>query len=231
MMQLRSQEGRGIAFLVFKPSFPRSESLGQEDNLDASDSEDVCSERATEPFAGDAPDLLGSSDFAREQVAPHSPSRTSEPAPAIKCPQDGSPADPSALRVLLAEDNRDLQQILARRLRFLELEVVAAMNGREAVILVQAASAAKKPFDLILMDIEMPIIDGYEATRQIRESGFSGPILALSAHTTAGHRQECIKIGCNDCIAKPIDWTSLNLLIRKHVARSPTLELFPSPNR
>jgi CheY-like chemotaxis protein len=126
---------------------------------------------------------------------------------------------------LLAEDNCDLQRILSRRLNLLGLEVVSVTNGREAVTLAQAALVGEKPFDLILMDIEMPIVDGYEATRQIRDSGFSGPILALSAHSAEDYRQECIKMGCNDCIPKPIDWSLLSVLIREHIARSRALAL------
>ena len=95
----------------------------------------------------------------------------------------------------------------------------------------QSALAAENPFDLILMDMEMPIIDGYEATRQIRNGGFSGPILALSAHSADDYRQECLKIGCNDWIPKPIDWRLLTLLIRKHIARSQTPGLLPTPDR
>jgi CheY-like chemotaxis protein len=77
---------------------------------------------------------------------------------------------------LLAEDNRDLQQILARQFTLLGLEVVGVTNGRDAVELALAAHGVGNPFDLIVMDLEMPIVDGYEATRRIRDGGFTGPI-------------------------------------------------------
>jgi CheY-like chemotaxis protein len=122
---------------------------------------------------------------------------------------------------LLAEDNRDLQRIFARQLTLLGLEVLAVTNGRDAVDLTLAAYAAGNPFDLVLMDLEMPIIDGYEATRRIRGGGFVGPILALSAHSTDDNRLDCLKMGCNDCLCKPIDWSQLAELIRKFVPGHP----------
>jgi CheY-like chemotaxis protein len=120
-------------------------------------------------------------------------------------------------RVLVAEDNRDLQQIFARQLTLLGLEVVGVSNGRDAVNLALAVYQAGNPFDLVLMDLEMPIVDGYEATRRIRDGGFSGPILALSAHSSDDHRLDSIKMGCNDCICKPIDWIQLADLIRRFI--------------
>ena len=63
----------------------------------------------------------------------------------------------------------------------------------------------------------MPIVDGYEATRRIRDGGFRGPILALSAHSSDDHLLDCLRMGCNDCLCKPIDWIQLAELIRKYV--------------
>jgi len=126
------------------------------------------------------------------------------------------PAKP-APRVLLAEDNRDLHQVFASQLALLGLEVVGVTNGLDAVNLALAAHRGGYPFDLILMDLEMPVLDGYEATRMIREGGFVGPILALSAHSTDDYRQDSLRIGCNDCFCKPIDWNQLAVLVRKHL--------------
>ena len=120
-------------------------------------------------------------------------------------------------RVLLAEDNRDLMQIFARQLNMLGLEVLGVSNGRDAVELTLAALAAGNPFDLVLMDLEMPIIDGYEATRRLRGGGFSGPIVALTAHSTDDNRLECLELGCDDCLCKPIDWNRLGGVIRQFI--------------
>jgi CheY-like chemotaxis protein len=134
-------------------------------------------------------------------------------------PKTASSAFP--LRILLAEDNHDLQQIFAHQLTMLGLEVVGVSNGRDAVDLALAALSAGNPFDLILMDLEMPIVDGYEATRLLRDGGFAGPILALSAHSTDDNRMDCIALGCNDCLCKPIDWTCFAALIRRFLPRLP----------
>ena len=106
-------------------------------------------------------------------------------------------------------------QIFARQLNMLGLEVLGVSNGRDAVELTLAALAAGNPFDLVLMDLEMPIIDGYEATRRLRGGGFSGPIVALTAHSTDDNRLECLELGCDDCLCKPIDWNRLGEVIRQ----------------
>jgi CheY-like chemotaxis protein len=99
----------------------------------------------------------------------------------------------------------------------LGLEVVGVRNGRDAVDLALGAHRANNPFDLILMDLEMPILDGYEAIRQLRQAGLRGPILALTAHSTDEYRAECFKIGCQDCLCKPIDWPHLADTLRRYI--------------
>jgi CheY-like chemotaxis protein len=120
-------------------------------------------------------------------------------------------------RVLLAEDNRDLLEIFARKLNLLGLEVLGVANGRDAAEIALAALAAGNPFDLVLMDLEMPIVDGYEATRQLRAGGFSGPIVALTAHSTDDNRMDCLAMGCDDCLCKPVDLDHLGGLIRRYI--------------
>ena len=151
--------------------------------------------------------------------APDAGAKFAPPGSALPRPEEVGLALAPELppRVLVAEDNFDLQQIFARQLTLLGLEVVGVGNGRDAVELALAAYQAGNPFDLVLMDLEMPIVDGYEATRRIRDGGFSGPILALSAHSSNDYRLDCIKVGCNDCICKPIDWIQLTDLIRRFV--------------
>lgn len=110
------------------------------------------------------------------------------------------------LRVLLAEDNEINQQIAVELLDGVGAKVDVANNGREAVEKLFQASYPP-PYDLILMDLQMPEMDGYQATTKIRsDSRFERwPIIAMTAHATVEERQRCIDAGMNDHVAKPID--------------------------
>jgi len=114
------------------------------------------------------------------------------------------------LRVLLAEDNEINQQIAVELLEGVGAKVDVASNGRKAVDkLFQAASPL--PFDLVLMDLQMPEMDGYQATTIIRsDARFANlPIVAMTAHATIEERQRCLDAGMNDHVSKPIDPTLL----------------------
>ncbi len=102
-------------------------------------------------------------------------------------------------RVLLAEDNGVNQLVATRMLEHLGFEVDLACNGREAVEL-----ALVNTYDLILMDCQMPRLDGYEATRELRKHNFSAPILALTAHAMKGNETRCFEAGMNAVLTKPV---------------------------
>ena len=107
-------------------------------------------------------------------------------------------------RVLLAEDNEINQQIAVELLRGAGVEVVVASNGREAV---EKLAGSGGRFDMVLMDIQMPEVDGYEATRRIRSQpwGTSLPIIAMTAHALEEERRKALETGMNSHISKPID--------------------------
>jgi two-component system cell cycle response regulator DivK len=105
-------------------------------------------------------------------------------------------------KILLVEDNEMNRDMLSRRLRRRGYEVVLAVDGQEGMALAQAEAP-----DLILMDMSLPVMDGWEATRQLKAASetMAIPVIALTAHAMSGDREKAMEAGCDDYDAKPID--------------------------
>jgi CheY-like chemotaxis protein len=119
-------------------------------------------------------------------------------------------------KILYIEDNDDNVYMLKMRLELLgDFEVLAAENGEKGCEM----AAAEQP-DIILMDLEMPVVDGWEATRRLRGSPTTRdiPIIALSAHALAGEREKALAAGCNDFDTKPIEFDRLVVTLRRVLA-------------
>jgi signal transduction histidine kinase/ActR/RegA family two-component response regulator len=112
-------------------------------------------------------------------------------------------------RILLAEDGPDNQRLIAHHLRRAGAAVVIADNGRVALDAVAAAEREGRPFDLIILDMQMPELDGYGAAAELRRRSITIPILALTAHAMNGDRERCLAAGCDEFASKPIDAQSL----------------------
>src|SRR2546425_13175110 len=119
-------------------------------------------------------------------------------------------------KILYVEDNDDNVYVMKGRLPRLEFEVVVAVNGEQGV-----AMAETEAPDLILMDLRLPGIDGWEATRRIKAAHATKdiPVIALSAHAMAGDREKAIEAGCDDYDTKPVDFPKLLERIRTVLAR------------
>jgi PAS domain S-box-containing protein len=124
------------------------------------------------------------------------------------------------LRILLAEDGEDNQELINLHLTLAGAQVTLVENGLEAYRSALAASAAKQPFDVILMDMQMPIMDGYQATAQLRAENYAWPIVALTAHVMTGDRDKCLAHGCDDFVGKPIDPPTLLTTVTRLARRS-----------
>ncbi len=119
-------------------------------------------------------------------------------------------------RILLAEDGPDNQRLISFILRKAGAEVIVVANGCEAVEAALAALEEGTPYPVILMDIQMPVMDGYEAVRILRQKGYTGQIIALTAHAMKGELDKCLTTGCDHYLSKPI---ARDTLIREVAAR------------
>jgi PAS domain S-box-containing protein len=141
------------------------------------------------------------------------------PPPAT--PQGEPRAAPPGLvgRLLLVEDDPDVQLLMAHVFRRLNVEADVAGNGEVACQRARTSLLEGRPYDLILMDVQMPVLDGLQATRRLRQEGWTGPIVALTAHAMTGDRQNCLEAGCDDYLSKPVAQSTLQALLEQYCGR------------
>jgi signal transduction histidine kinase/DNA-binding response OmpR family regulator len=128
-------------------------------------------------------------------------------------------------RILLAEDGEDNQDLISTHLRRAGADVTIAGNGRLAVDSAMSAQQSGMKFDLILMDMQMPELDGYGAARQLRAAGMDLPIVALTANAMAEDRVKCLEAGCTDYLSKPIGRSLLLMTVARYLQQARILNL------
>ncbi|MCA9211961.1 MAG: response regulator, partial [Planctomycetales bacterium] len=143
---------------------------------------------------------------------------------------DDNTASLTNVRLLFAEDGLDNQQLVSCILRKAGADVEVVDNGKEALDRAMQAAEQGTPFDVILMDMQMPVMDGYTATTELRKHNFDLPVIALTAHAMAEDRQRCLDAGCSDFVVKPINRARLIQVIGNSVVTgnspSPTIGPF-----
>lgn len=151
---------------------------------------------------------------------------TLQPAPAVTpANQQKVPVVTSSLpqfhgRVLIVDDSNDNQFILAQFLKAAGLETASAENGKIGV-----GKALEENYDLILMDMEMPELDGCQATRALREQGYSKPIIALTANSSVKAREQCFDAGCDDYLSKPFEKSHFFSTLGRYLTHRTNLSL------
>lgn len=123
------------------------------------------------------------------------------------------------IKILLVEDNEMNRDMLSRRLAKRGFEVLMAVDGAEGVAMARSANPT-----LILMDMSLPVMDGWTATRELKaDSSTSGiPVIGLTAHAMAGDREKCLEAGCDEYETKPIEFARLLEKIQAQLDKKPT---------
>jgi two-component system, sensor histidine kinase and response regulator len=132
--------------------------------------------------------------------------------------------------VLVTDDLPDIRMLLGHLITSFGGRVTYASDGQEAIDLVQQKAADGDSFDLLIMDSQMPVLDGLSATR-LRDQGYQKPILALTAASLRGERERCLAAGCDDYLSKPIDAATLLTRIQKLLQQRPQQPTKPGPNK
>ncbi|MBF0310797.1 MAG: response regulator, partial [Magnetococcales bacterium] len=194
--QLRARLGTATPRVILVTAFDRESALveAREAGIEAFLSKPVSASMLFDTLAG----LYGQAGLAREE------------------PVQGPEVDLGGMVILLAEDNEINQQIAVELLESVGARVVVVNNGQEALTTLQREGP--EAFHVVLMDLQMPVMDGYEATRQLRgERRYDAlPILAMTAHAMAEEREKCAALGMQDHITKPIDPAAMFALLLRY---------------
>ena len=127
-------------------------------------------------------------------------------------------------RLLVVDDNPDNRDVATFYLKEAGALVETAADGAEGVRMVQAAGAAARPYDAVLMDMRMPVMNGYKATLALRRAGVLTPVIALTAHAMEGDERACLNAGCNAYVSKPIEPLTLIATVAAQISPAAAIE-------
>jgi signal transduction histidine kinase/CheY-like chemotaxis protein/HPt (histidine-containing phosphotransfer) domain-containing protein len=167
-------------------------------------------------------ELMGGSLAARSQVGQGSVFEVRIPAPEAELPAPAPAAAPQAVtarlagRVLIADDNADLRDLLQVQLGELGLACKAVGDGIEAI-----DAALAEPFAVVLLDMDMPFMDGYETVRVLRERGYTRPVIGFTAHQAGSPLERALIEGCDDVISKPVSPERLREVLAPYTGGAP----------
>lgn len=131
--------------------------------------------------------------------------------------------DLTGKRILYVEDQYDMQQLVQKYMRKVGAKVDLADNGKVGMEIAMAALKTGRPYDMVLMDMCMPVMDGITAAAKLREQGFTQPIIMLSAHAS-NEKERCLKAGCNALLTKPVDPDMLRKMAHKFLNRQQAMQ-------
>ena len=199
---------------LFQP-FSRGEAPGLVHSREGTGLGLVLSQRLARAMGGDVQLLrteVGKGTTFRARVESGDVSAPAADPRVMPVQQVGEKSKLAGYHVLVVEDSEDNQMLVRLYLTRMGMYVDFAENGREGV-----KQATERNYDLVLMDMQMPVMDGYRATQMLRESGYIKPIIALTAHAMKEDRDRCMKVGCDDYLTKPIDSTLLYSTLLEHI--------------
>jgi CheY-like chemotaxis protein len=111
----------------------------------------------------------------------------------------------SGYNILVVDDGRVNQLVLSTQLTDAGSKITMADNGQIAIEFITESELIGSPFDIVLMDMQMPVMDGYEATRRLRSDGYMRPIIAITAHALSGDCEKTLEVGCDAYLSKPVN--------------------------